>query len=190
MDREREHRRVSAQDRRRTVALVHVCVNDDDPLDEALRLHRAGGDGAVVEHAVAFAPVSKRVMGAAGQVRRESLLQRCEAGPQSPARSPPRALDHPLGPREAYAPHLFLRERTVHDASQIAFFVGAQDLRVRDRTRHTHLPRSADARFGDPLAQHRVLDHREAVLLRQWEHEVVAVEDLHAVAPRGIIEQA
>jgi hypothetical protein len=168
---------------------VYVGVEDDDPLDEALRLHRAGGDGAVVEHAVAFAPVSKGVMGAAGQVRRESLLQRCEAGPQSPTRGPPRALDHPLGPREADAPHLFLRERTVHDAPQIAFFVAAQDLRIRDRARHTHLPRSADASSGDPLAQHRVLDHREAVPLRQREHEVVAVEDLHVVASRGIIGQ-
>ena len=66
------------------------------------------------------------------------------------------------------------------DALQVVGGVGAQDLLVRDRARrHGALPGRRCPSSRDPLAQHRVLDHREAVALRQGQHEVVAVEDLH-----------
>jgi hypothetical protein len=88
---------------------VYVGVHYDNPFHEALRLHRAGRDRAVVEHAVALAPISEGVVGAPGQVRREAVFERGQARSQSAARGPSRALDHSLGPREANAAHLFLR---------------------------------------------------------------------------------
>ena len=48
--------------------------------DEARGLDGAGGDGRVVEDAVALAPVGERVVRAAREVRGEALLQGGEAG--------------------------------------------------------------------------------------------------------------
>jgi hypothetical protein len=144
VDREREDRRVLAQDRRRPVPLVHVGVHDDDPLDEPCGPHRPGGDGAVVEHTVAFAPAGEGMVRAARQVCSETVLEGSEACAQCSTLGPSRALDHPHLPREPDAPHLLLGEGPVDDATEVTPLVGAQDLFVGDRAGHPHLAGAAD----------------------------------------------
>jgi hypothetical protein len=63
VQREREHGRVVAEDRRRAVALVHVQVDDEHPQQRAvlavpLGLHQPRGHRHVVEDAVARALVA------------------------------------------------------------------------------------------------------------------------------------
>ena len=147
-------------------------------------MHRAGRDSAVVEDAVALSLVREGMVGATSQVRRETVLERGSAGVQSSPRGSLRALDHPLGPGEPYAPYLLLRECSLHDAPEVGSFVDAQDLLVRYRAWYAHLPWRADTSRRDPLAQQRVLDHRETVSLWQGEHEMVAVENLQTLPSR------
>ena len=59
--REGEDARVGLEHERRAVAVMHVEIDDGDPLQPA-RLQHARGHGDVVERAEAFAVVRKRVM--------------------------------------------------------------------------------------------------------------------------------
>ncbi len=79
MDGERKHRRVSAQDRRRPVPLVHIRIDDDYTLHEARGLDGAGGDGRVVEDAVSLAPVGERVVRPPREVGGEAFIECGEA---------------------------------------------------------------------------------------------------------------
>ena len=63
-----EDPRVVLEDRSGAVALMHVEVDDGHVPDPPGVDHRDGGHCHVVEDAVAFATIAKRMVGAAGEV--------------------------------------------------------------------------------------------------------------------------
>jgi len=67
VDRHREHGGIGAENLRRAVALVDVAVEDQHPVHRPAGLHLPGGDGGVVEQAVALPPVAAGMMRAAGK---------------------------------------------------------------------------------------------------------------------------
>ena len=66
------------------VALVHVAVDDEHARGAAFVEERLGGDGHVVEDAVAGAALRPGVVRAAGHVAGEAVLQREAGGEQRP----------------------------------------------------------------------------------------------------------
>ena len=67
--REREHRGITLEDGRRSIALMHVAVDDGNATNGALALQHADGDGHVVEHTVAFAAIAEGVVRATREIR-------------------------------------------------------------------------------------------------------------------------
>ena len=93
--REREHRRLVAEDRRGAVALVDVAVDDRGARDGAVAQQHAGGDRDVVEHAVALAAIAEGVVRAAGEVGRHARLAALRSVRADELRAPPRASRRP-----------------------------------------------------------------------------------------------
>ena len=187
VDREREHRDVLREDRRRAVALVHVAVEDRDALRPAFRLHRERGDGTVVEHAVALPAIAEGVVRAAGEVHPDAAFERRAARLDRGARRAPRTLDHLRRPRESDALHFRRRQRAVDDPLQVAAVVRAQQLDVGRGMRHRQRIASGEPRRVDERTQPRVLLHREAVSVGERQDEVIGVEDLQG---EGVRRQA
>ena len=142
----------------------------------AIPLQHAGGDGHVVEHAVAFAAIGKRVMGAAGQVGGDALVER-RAAPRRWWRRPTGATARPspatTGSRCAAGrrPQGAAWRRPPRRPGRAR---GADPPRPPAALRASR--RRDDAIGDDPLAQPRGLRHREPVALRQRQDEVVRVE--------------
>ncbi len=82
------------EDRRGAVALMHVEVDDQHAFDAVLGLHRARGDGGVVEHAEAFAEIAMRMVRAAGQVD-AAAVTRARCGTRRSSRPPSAANARP-----------------------------------------------------------------------------------------------
>ena len=59
-----------------------------------IALQHPGGDRDVVEHAEAFAAIGKRMVRAAGEVRRHAVIERDARRRDRRADRSPRALDH------------------------------------------------------------------------------------------------
>ena len=74
--REGEHPRIAGEDRRGAVALVHVEVHHQQLAHQAFGQQHPGGDRHIVEDAEAAAVVGEGVVGAAGQVAGQTVLQR------------------------------------------------------------------------------------------------------------------
>jgi hypothetical protein len=101
------------------------------------------------------------------EVGGEAFVEGGEAGSQRAARGAAGAFYHLLRPWETDAADLLVGELAGGDAFQVVVVVGAQDLLVRYRARRPKVSRPADPIPRDPLAQHRVLGHREPVALGQ-----------------------
>ena len=97
------------------------------------------------------------------EVGGEAFIEGGEAGSKRAARGAAGAFNHLLRPRKADAPDFLVGERAGDDAFEVVGGVGAQDLLVRYRAWRRELSRAAGPIARDPLAQHRVLDHREPV---------------------------
>ena len=183
--REGEHRRLVSEDGRGAVALVDVAVDDGNARDCAFAQQDGGGDGDVVEDAVAFAAIAERVVRAAGEVGRnarlppsrssESFARRRERG----ADRAPRPLDHHFRPREADPPLRFGRKRAVRDPVDVAGVVDEPQRVPGNRLGERQVLGAQDALAEDPLAEQPVLRHRKAMLLGEWEDEGVGIESLH-----------
>src|SRR5439155_6906548 len=97
-----------------------VAIDDGDAREPGLCLHRAGGDGGVVEDAESLAAIAERVVGAAGEVRRPAASQSLTGGGERRAARLLRALHHALRPRKADRLHLSRREIPAGDPLEIA----------------------------------------------------------------------
>jgi hypothetical protein len=183
MDGEGEDARAPVQYRGRVVVLVDVRVDHGHLGYEPLGPRDAGGYDRVVQDAEALSAGGEGVVGAACEVRGEAFFEGGAAGTDGAARGAAGALDLPLGPGEADPADLLPRERAGYDLFEVIGVVGALYLLVRDGVGETKLTGGANPRALDRLAEHRVLFHREAVSVRQWEDELVRVEDLHACYP-------
>jgi len=168
----------AAEDLRRAVALVHVEVDHGNTHARARRrrvgLDHARGDRGVVEDAIPRAARARCVMSAAGEVRGHAFAERDTRGGDRRAGRAPRALDHRLAPRKSDCTDLHRIEAAGGDALDVARVVRERELAIGRRNglgKH-HLRQL----LLDPMAQARVLLHREAMVLGQREHEAVAVE--------------
>jgi len=90
--RERKHLIVGFEDGRGAVALVDVEIDDGRPLDQAFRPQLADGDGHIVEHTESLGMIGERMMGTAGQIPGQSLVERRAPRQQSPGRGKTRSL--------------------------------------------------------------------------------------------------
>ena len=72
---EGEHRIVTFEQHRRSVALVHVQVHHRRAVDETFELEQTDRHRVVVEDAVAFAVIGERVVRAARQVSRDAVAK-------------------------------------------------------------------------------------------------------------------
>jgi hypothetical protein len=73
---------------------VDIAVNDRHPPDQRFAHQRPRRDSDVVEHAIAFAAIAKRVMSAAGEVGGDARDQRCARRRDRRPNRPPRTFDH------------------------------------------------------------------------------------------------
>ena len=179
VQREREDAGIVAEDGGGAVALVHVAVHHRDPPAPALVLHDAGGDGHVVEHAVALAAIGEGMMGAPGEVDGRALDQRRPGRGDGGAGRAPRPLDHRRRPREADAADHLRGQRAGGDSGDVVGSVD-QGQCLPGRSRRLDEVAGRDDALGDhPLAQSRVLGHREPVAVGQRQHEVVGVVGAH-----------
>ena len=87
-----KHLVVRFEDRRGAIALMDVEIDDGRPLDRALRLQLANGDGHIVEHAESLAMIGERMMSAAGQIAGEPVLERRTRRQQGTGRGKTRSL--------------------------------------------------------------------------------------------------
>jgi hypothetical protein len=75
MYREGEDTAVAGQDSRRPIALMHITIQDDHSFCPSLGLHGAGGNGAVIEHTITGAIITKGVVGSTCQIDGVALQQ-------------------------------------------------------------------------------------------------------------------
>src|SRR5689334_21238523 len=86
---ERKYAGIVGQDRCGAVALMHVAIDDCDPLHQPLSLQRAGRDGGIVEYAIPLAMIAERVMRAAREIHADAFSERSAGGAQrGSARAP------------------------------------------------------------------------------------------------------
>jgi hypothetical protein len=183
MQRQGEDRRVVPEDGGGAVALVHVEVDDRDRQRRAsarapvLRLHQPRRDGRIVEDAEAAAPLSRRMVRAAGQVRRDALAQGRARRRDRGTDGAPRAIDHPLTPGEADLAHRARIDAAGRDRGDVGGAVREGEFAIRGRRG-----------FGEPdqrqlglqtVPQQLVLGRREAVAGRQRQRGPHGMEDLH-----------
>ena len=76
-------------------------IDDDDAREPRLGLHRARGDGGVVEDAEAFATIAKRVVRAAGEIGAPAARSASRARGERGAAGAARALHHAFRPWKA-----------------------------------------------------------------------------------------
>ena len=173
VQRQREHRRVVAEDRRRAIALVHIEIDHPDPQQAAgqrlqavhLGLHQARSHRHIVENAVARAFLSRGVVGAARQLRGHALGQRGARGSDRGAHRPPAAHHHALAPGKADLALRRGRQRALRDRVDVVGRVHQRQFTIAGRI---GLGRAKAGAFGlHPVAQQFVLRHREAVRRRQ-----------------------
>ena len=143
------------------VPLVDIRVDDHHALHETCGLDGAGGDGGVVEDAVSLAPACERVVRPPARLAAKPSSRAARQAPRA-ARGAAGAFNHLLRPRKADAPDLLVGERAGDDAFEV---VGAWARRISSSVtaRGVESSPAADPIARDPLAQHRVLDHREPV---------------------------
>ena len=177
VEREGEDVGAAGEDARGAVALVHVAVDDEDAGDDALVEERLGGDGHVVEDAVAGAALGAGVVRAAGHVAGDPVLEREAGGEERAGRREEGAAGDGggvgqadgarLGGGEGLVRHpLDVRERVDGgDAGDAGGGGGEEAARGRQQP-------ARDER----LAQVAVLRHREGVAGAERRH-VVGVED-------------
>ena len=101
--REGEHARIAREDRCGAVALVHVEVHHQQLAHQSFGEQHPGGDGHVVEDAEAAAVVGEGVVGAAGQVAGQAVLQRQAGREHGAAHRQPAAPHQGRGGRQADA---------------------------------------------------------------------------------------
>src|SRR5229473_953733 len=75
MQRQCENPPVAGKDGRRAVALVHVAVHDEGPLDQRFVLQRANGDRNIVDRAESLAVSWKSVMKSTADIEPDSIKQ-------------------------------------------------------------------------------------------------------------------
>jgi len=91
------------QDACGAVALMHIAIEDQHAADAPALEQRQGDHRQVVEDAEARGMVAMGVMGAAGQVAGQAVLQRLLGGQQRTADRPHRAPGQRRAPRQAEA---------------------------------------------------------------------------------------
>ncbi len=166
VDGEGENGGVFGQNGRRTVALVHVAINDHHPPYMAFGLHSPGSDDAVVKHTVSLAVVTEGVVGASGQADGHPIPQRGPAGSDGAAHRTTGA-GHQFGrPGQADAPHLFGRKLALYHPLQVVIVVGTQDLFIGRRFGHNHIFGRHQAGRHHSLPQENVLLDGETVSRR------------------------
>ena len=169
------------EDRRGAVALVHVAIDDGHAAREPVALQHARGDGDVIEDAIALAAIGKGVVRAAGQVGGCSRRSIAAAAAAIVAPTERRARsticgDHGKPMRRCASRDSVPRDR-LRRIGACAPAAGRPSSPAGPRAG----PRRVTMRFGEqPLAQARVLGHRETVALGQRQDEGVGVVATHA----------
>ena len=177
MEREGADAGVGREDAGGAVALVDVAVDDEDAGDAALVEEGAGGDGDVVEDAVAGAALGPGVVRAAGHVGGEAVLQREAGGERGAAGGEEGAAGDGGGARQADAAGLLGRHRDVGDALDVGEVVDGGGTGGRDRGRGEGAAFGRkDAADGEGGAERAVLGHREGMAGAE-RRDVVGVED-------------
>jgi hypothetical protein len=112
---------------RRSVALMHVQINDGGALEPVFFTQYENRYGKVVKYAKACAFRSKRVMRTARQIAAEAGTDRLPAGRKRSANRRERPLDQALRPRKSNAPQSALRKRAVEKRSDVDGIMYALD---------------------------------------------------------------
>ena len=164
------------QDARGAVALVHVAVEDQDAVHAAGFQQVAADHRQVVEDAEPRRVVIVGMMGAAGQVAGDAVLQRQFGRKQRATHRAHRAPRQRLAPGQAQATLVLARQLTVHVALDVVAVVGqgedvvGADLGAQQR-------RVGGQPAGDQVvAQQAELVHREAMVRREFRAVVVVVD--------------
>ena len=168
------------KNRRRTVSLVHVGIEDDGAPDSPFLHEPANGNRDVIEDAVSFAVIGICVVRTAGEVDGKAVVQRGTGSAHGRTHGATRSFDHLRGPGKTDPP-LFVRvESSFGHSAHIRRVVREGELRIRRRRRLGKLMWRDDTRCQHTLAQPAVFRHREAVTRRQGQYEMISVENLHA----------
>src|SRR5713101_884033 len=96
-----EHRVILRQDRSSAIALMDIQVDDGNSLHPTFGLHQARCNRSIIEYAKTLTMVGMRMVGAAGQIDRHTLLQRSATSSDGRAGRTTRALHQLQRPWEA-----------------------------------------------------------------------------------------
>ena len=168
-------RRVGERDRG-AVAVVHIQVDDEHVPGEALAAEEGGGHGEVVEDAKARAEAGMGVVRAAGEVAREAVLEGEPCGEDRPAHGGFRAVDQPLGPGQADAPHRVSRQLPGRECRYIVRVVDQRQHVVAGPLGGVERTGLRHARFHQHVSQQVELRHGKAMPLRQRRDVPIAMD--------------
>ena len=172
MDRKRENRGISAENRGRPVALMHVGVDDHRPFDRAVKLETPDRHGNIVNHAEALAMVRIRVMESAANVRGPAIFQRAPSRQNRAAGRQPARHNQFLRVRHLH-PHFFLVTQVAgFQLVEILLRMNAQNIGIRRRLRRQKILRARDSFSQKLIVNQPVLLRREHVRAKV---QVVAV---------------
>ena len=195
--REREHRRLVAENCRGAVALMDIAIDHRGACDGAVAQQHGGSDRDVVEDAVALAAIAEGVVCAAGEVRRDARLKPSRSsvvvrsvrlqpdredvarrGQRRPNRSS-RPLDHHRRPREADPALRLGGQGAGADRVDVAGVVDQPHVVPRDRFGNLQIGRGQNSLRDEPFAEQAVLRHRKSMVVGQRQDEGVGVERFH-----------
>ncbi len=111
MHRESEHVSVAREDRGRSVALMHIAVDDRDPPDAGVTLQNTTRNRHIIEDAVALPAVGEGVVGASCEIGRAPFVNGGVCSRNRCSDRSARALDHLRRPRKPDTPLRFARQR-------------------------------------------------------------------------------
>ena len=139
-----------------------MAIRDAASAVIALQQHPRG-DRDVVEDAETLAAIAKGMMGAAGKVHRDPLVERRPRGGDGSADAAARTLDHGRRPRKADPALMLARQPSFEHRCDVARVVHQPQI-VADLPAAPRRSVRRDETVGDhALAQPAVLRHRELV---------------------------
>ena len=163
MNRAGEQLRIAGEDGGGAVALMHVAIKNQHPLYQPAGAQRPGGDRQIIKNAEAGAEVIVGVVGAAGQVAGNAVLQRQLGGEQSAHGRDAGAPDQVFTPGQAHAFGFPLAESVAEKAVEILRAVRQRQQRRTRPPRTVQIGRAGDAAVAQPFVQQPELFHRKAV---------------------------
>lgn len=164
------------QDARGAVALVHVAVEDQHPVDPPAGQQVTADHRQVIENAETCRVIVVGVVGAAGQVAGQAVLQGLLGRQQRAAHRAHGAPGQGFAPGQAEAPLVFAGQLAAHVAFDIPRFMGQGQNLGRAEFRAQQLAVLGQAALHQVVAQQAEFIHGEAVVRRELGAVVVVVD--------------